>query len=126
LLVWHREGGLNEQDYGHMQALTAELAATPLEGQESVIPLHQMPAPALMGMASEDESTFVLPVSFESHLETEIVKENLHAMQESIERLTGEKPFEAAIDSASELSVRVSGPAGIGVDATGLFENADF
>ncbi|MDF2834712.1 MAG: patched family protein [Paenibacillus sp.] len=126
LLVWHREGGLNEQDYGHMQALTAELAATPLEGQESVIPLHEMPAPALMGMASEDGGTFVLPVSFETYLDTEIVKENIHAMQESIERLTGVKPFETAIDSASALSVRFSGPAAIGVDATGLFENADF
>ncbi|MHA6484260.1 MMPL family transporter [Paenibacillus sp. strain BS8-2] len=126
LLVWHREGGLTEQDFKHMQSFTSELAANPLEGQDSVIPLHEMPAQALMGMASEDGSTFVLPVTFETYLDTEIVKENLHAMQESIDTLTGAAPFDTAIDSPSELSVRVSGPAGIGVDATGLFENADF
>ncbi|OUS75921.1 hypothetical protein B1748_13970 [Paenibacillus sp. MY03] len=126
LLVWNRAGGLTEQDYAAMQALTAELAESPLEGQEAIIPLHEMPAPALKGISSEDGTTLVLPVTFETYLETDIVKENLHAIQEKIEALTGGLPFEAAIDSDSELSVRVSGPAGISVDATGLFENADF
>lgn len=126
LLVWHRESGLTEQDYEVMKGLTAELAAEPLEGQESVIPLHELPPPALTGMTSEDGTTFVLPVGFETYLETGIVKENLIAIQEKVDRLAGAKPFETSVDSDTELSVRVSGPAGIGVDATGLFENADF
>jgi putative drug exporter of the RND superfamily len=124
LLVWHREGGLNEQDYGLIIETSRQLADSPLQGQEAGIPLHQLPPPVLQGMASEDGSTLVQPVPFQEGMETEELKESLHKLQDRIRTTAGNDPF--AVETGTELSARITGPAGIAVDATDLFLNADF
>ncbi|MCR2805541.1 MMPL family transporter [Paenibacillus soyae] len=126
LVVWHRESGLTEADYSAIQQLTAELASSPLEAQGELVPLHEMPPQALAQFASEDGTTLVQPVSFMEGTETELLKHNLETIQSQIKELTGTDPFEVGTDNASELSVRISGPIGISVDATDLFKNADF
>ncbi len=126
LVVWHRESGLTQADYEVMQKLTAELTAQPLEGQGELIPLHQMPPPALAQFASEDGATLVLPIAFEEGTETELLKEHMEWIQGKVTALAGSDPFAVATDDAADLSVRISGPVGISVDATALFKNADF
>lgn len=125
LVVWHREGGLTDDDYSLIQKTTQHVIENPLEAQGEVIPLHQMPLPALKAFASKDGTTLVQPISFGEQTETEILKENIEEIETVISDASGKKPLETAVDDPSELSVRVSGPAGISVDATDLFKGAD-
>ncbi|MFD0959606.1 MMPL family transporter [Paenibacillus chungangensis] len=126
LLVWHRADGLTEQDYSYTQQLTTKLMNEPLESQGELIPLDRMPLPALISLASEDGTTFVQPISFQEGTETELLKHNLEKLQTMVQEITGADPFAADIGDGSQLSARISGPVGIFVDATALFQNADF
>lgn len=124
--MWHRESGLTEEDFSLIQQLSKGLADSPLKAQGKLIPLHQLPAPALLQMASEDGTTLVQPILFEEATETELLKENVEAIKGMVIEASDGDPFTVATDSSSELSVRVSGPVGISIDATELFQNADF
>lgn len=126
LLVWHRADGLTEKDYSDMQQLTARLANEPLEAQGELIPLDRMPLPALISLASEDGTTFVQPIAFREGTDTEILKHNLEKLQNMVREIAGHDPFAQDIGDGSQLSIRISGPVGIFVDATDLFKNADF
>lgn len=125
LVVWHRESGLTEEDYLLVQKTTQTLVEQPLQEQGELVPLHQLPMPALQQFTSEDGTTLVQPISFAEQTETEILKENIEAIQTIIGNESGRDPFAIAINDATELSVRISGPVGITVDATGLFKGAD-
>ncbi|WP_053375861.1 MMPL family transporter [Paenibacillus sp. FJAT-27812] len=125
LVVWHRDGGLTEEDFSLIQKTTQTLIDKPLKEQGEVVPLHQMPVPALQKFASEDGTTLVQPISFGEQTETEILKENIETIKGIINDASGQNPFEVAVDDSSALSVRVSGPVGISVDATDLFKGAD-
>ncbi|RJE86884.1 MMPL family transporter [Paenibacillus sp. 1011MAR3C5] len=126
LIVWHREGGLTDADYASIQALTKELADNPLEAQGELIPLHFMPLTALQQFSSEDGSTLVQPVAFAEATETELLKENMEKIKELATAAAGADPFLVPIEGTTELSARISGPVGISIDATELFQNADF
>ncbi|WP_424765501.1 MMPL family transporter [Paenibacillus sp. sgz302251] len=125
LVVWHREGGLTNGDYALIQHLSQAISDKPLEAQGAVFPSHQTPIPALQQFASEDRSTIVQSISFAEQTETELLKENLEELKSIIKAASGFDPFATAIDDASELSVRLSGPVGIAVDATALFQGSD-
>ncbi|WP_145140360.1 MULTISPECIES: MMPL family transporter [Paenibacillus] len=126
LLVWHREGGLKDDDLQHVQKVYAEWSANPVPYQDSVPPFHQIPAAALKAMLSEDQSTLVTPVLFQKSADSDQLKEGVEQLKSGITHETGQDPFAASHNSGSDLSVRVTGPVGISIDATGLFKNADF
>ncbi|WP_232436903.1 MMPL family transporter [Paenibacillus senegalimassiliensis] len=126
LVVWQRAEGLNEQDYGLIANISQQLEESPLEGQGALVPLHRLPPPALAQMASEDGSTFVQPIIFEEGIETGVLKESLHELQERVKDTADSDPFSVTPGTSGELSLRISGPAGISVDATDLFLGADF
>ena len=65
-----------------------------------------------MGFFSEDQSTAVIPISFDSNLETKELKDRV----EQIQKLAKEN---------DEFSLFVTGPAGIAVDTLNLFSRAD-
>ncbi|MBD2871170.1 MMPL family transporter [Paenibacillus arenilitoris] len=125
LIVWHREGGLTEGDFEGIRSLSSALAAKPLEAQQGSLPLHEMPATSLLRYASEDGSTLVQPVTFAELTETGLLKQNLASIQSIIREQAGSDPFAVPVDDESELSVRITGPVGISVDATDLFMGAD-
>lgn len=124
LLVWHRGGGITEQDLVHITALYSKLEQQPLAHQNFVPPLGKLPPQALQASLSEDRSTLVTPVLFDKTADSEQLGEALSSLKELVRTETGTDPSAAAPDS-SDLSLRVSGPVGISVDATGLFKNAD-
>ncbi|GIP28818.1 membrane protein [Paenibacillus sp. J23TS9] len=126
LLVWHREGGLKDEDLQHVQKLYAEWSSTPLPYQDSVPPFDKMPAQALKKQLSEDQSTFVTPVLFKNDADSDQLKEGVEQLKEQAAKEFGADPFAAKQNSTSELSARVTGPVGISIDAVGLFKNADF
>ncbi|MFX3634713.1 MAG: MMPL family transporter [Candidatus Pristimantibacillus sp.] len=126
LIVWHREGGLTSEDYSIIQQTSKTLSENPLEAQGTLIPLHQMPEPALLQFTSEDGTTLVQPVIFEENTDSDILKVNIEQIQKVIQAATGDTdPFATPVTGSTDLSTRISGPVGISVDATALFKGAD-
>lgn len=126
LLVWHREGGLQDEDLTHVQKLYANWGKNPVPHQDSVPPFDQMPVACLKAQMSEDASTLVTPVLFKKDADSDQLREGVERLKEQAANETRGNPFEASHNSGSELSARVTGPVGISIDASGLFKNADF
>ncbi|RDW20337.1 hypothetical protein CWR48_06540 [Oceanobacillus arenosus] len=124
LVTWYREDGITEEDLKLIQSLAKSLENNELQYQEFAVPYNQMPIPALQEMVSEDGTTFLQPILFQNGTSPEDVKGDLVQLEERVETQFNVVPFNQDIDSA-ELVARVTGPAGISVDATELFENAD-
>lgn len=124
LLVWHREGGLSEEDLVHIIAVYGKLEQQPLPHQNYVPPLGQLPPQALQASLSEDRSTLVTPVLFDKSADSDQLGEAITEMKSIISDETGNDPAAAQVDG-NELSLRVSGPVGISIDASGLFKDAD-
>ncbi len=125
LLVWYNEQGLSEQNITDIQALYADLAQNPTDGQLELPPFHQMPPQALAATVSENGKSLVTPVFFDKGVNTETLKENLASITKSSEEIFSEDPFTKEMD-ATNLLARYSGPVAISVDATDLFKSADF
>lgn len=124
LLVWHREGGLSEEDLLHITAVYSKLEQQPLAHQNFVPPLGQLPPQALQASLSEDGSTLVTPVLFDKKADSDQLGESLTEMKKLVSTETGTDPSSVK-QGSGDLSLRVTGPVGISVDATGLFKNAD-
>lgn len=124
LLVWHRDGGLEETDYEAIQQLYEELSASPLDRQEFVPPFHQAPLEALVGSASEDEAALTTPIFFESDTTTDDYKVILEDLRGLLTDQVGENLTEKEL-AEDGLHVRFSGPVGIQTDTASLFSNAD-
>lgn len=124
LLVWHRDGGLTNDDLVHITALYGQLEQQPLEHQTFVPPLAKLPPQALQASLSEDRSTIVTPVLFDKSAGSEELGDAVTVLKERVKAVTGSDPSSAPANG-SELSLRVSGPVGISIDATGLFKDAD-
>lgn len=124
LIIWSREGGLTDGDFGAIQELTAYFTQHPAEGQETLPPFDKMPVQALKQQASEDGTTFVLPFFFKKTSDSDTLKEGTEAIRKQAETQLGSDPFAAELESG-DLTARVSGPAGISIDAVGLFSDAD-
>lgn len=124
LLVWHREGGLSDEDLIHIIAVYGKLEQQPLPHQNYVPPLGKLPPQALQASLSEERSTLVTPVLFDKSADSDQLGEAVTQIKELISAETGGDPAAAKVDG-SELSLRVTGPVGISIDATGLFKDAD-
>lgn len=125
LLVWHKQGGLKDADLDIVRKLAEQWTKAPVPHQTAVPPLHQLPPEALKAQLSKDGSTLVTPVFFDKNADTEQLKEGVEALKNQAVALIGSDPFTVDTDQGA-LSARVTGPVGIQIDATGLFENADF
>lgn len=124
LLVWYRNGGLEESDLEAVQSIYAELVDHPLDHQSFVPPLDEAPVDALFGSASEDNEALSLPVFFDDDASTDELNASLDALQTIIEEKIDSNVVESDL-SDDGLHVRFSGPVGIQTDAVSLFSNAD-
>ncbi|MER2108969.1 MAG: MMPL family transporter [Solibacillus sp.] len=125
LIVWYKEAGLETADIESIQALYKELGENPLAGQEMIPPFDKIPAQAILGATSENGTSLVTPVFFNTATTTDALKENLAEITRITEDVTGENPYDTDLADAG-LHARYSGPVGISVDATELFKSADF
>ncbi|ANE47226.1 membrane protein [Paenibacillus swuensis] len=125
LIVFHREGGMQDADLTKAGQIAEYFTATPLPNQTLIPPLHKLPPPVLKQQLSEDGSTLVLPIFFDKSADVEQLKESIELFEEKTSEIVGGDVFEASITSGDALSARVTGPVGIQIDATGLFESAD-
>ncbi|TSI05963.1 MMPL family transporter [Lysinibacillus sp. BW-2-10] len=124
LIVWYKEAGLELEDLQGIQTLYKELGENPLDGQSMIPPFGELPTEALLGSVSENGSSIVTPVFFDETTDTEVIKENLAKISEMTEEALGENPYSTNLEE-DVLHARFSGPAGISVDATDLFMQAD-
>ncbi|WP_088008990.1 MMPL family transporter [Indiicoccus explosivorum] len=124
LIVWNREGGLEQADFTAVQELYAGLSEDPVAEQSLVPPLAELPPPALLQQASEDAEALTTPVFFNEEALTEEFQPALEELESRISALTGEAAFSEAVGEEG-LRVRFTGPVGIQTDATELFSQAD-
>ena len=109
-----------------IQKVAGDVESKPVAGQQSAVPLQKLPLPVLQAQLSSDKSTLVWAVVFKADSDTNALKEGTAELRERIsQQAGGENLFEASTTDASVLSARLTGPAGIAVDATELFSSAD-
>lgn len=124
LVVWHRSGGLTGRDLDQIRSISEHLENNPIPHQAGLVSLHRMPPAAVQRMVSADGTTLVQPVLFDENATAEQLKASLGELKKIAAERIASDPFAAKPDGG-QLSARITGPAGISVDATELFKNAD-
>ncbi|WP_042144480.1 MMPL family transporter [Paucisalibacillus sp. EB02] len=109
ILVLQSENQIELQD---LITITDTILAEDIDGLKEIIPMGKLPEPATNSFFSEDRSTAIIPTNLDANLDTPEVKEVL-------EQIT------SIISEHTDLTVSVTGPAGIAVDTTDLFSRAD-
>jgi putative drug exporter of the RND superfamily len=83
-----------------------------MDGVKEVVPLTSMPPQATASFLSEDQTTLILPLTFESSLESK-------------EMRTAQEKMVKMVEKSTDLELYITGPAGIAVDTVNLFSRAD-
>ncbi|MFS0674690.1 MMPL family transporter [Ornithinibacillus sp. 179-J 7C1 HS] len=83
-----------------------------INGIKEIVPIGMLPEPATASFFSEDRRTAIIPVNLDSELDNPEIKHTLETITKIVEEET-------------ELTVSITGPAGIAVDTTDLFTRAD-
>jgi putative drug exporter of the RND superfamily len=89
-----------------------QLEDAKIPGVEQVIPLTSLPPQAIQGFLSEDQTTALIPMIFDSSLETTEIKDSKNQILEVVE-------------ANPDVQLYVTGPAGIATDSLDLFSRAD-
>ena len=110
LVFQHTKG--NEVDPAQLGEITAQIEENAIHGVEEVIPFGKLPPQAAESFLSEDGSTAFIPLNFSNSLDTPDIKESLHEIH-------------ALVEENSDLTLHVTGPAGIATDTSELFSRAD-
>ncbi|KAB2420467.1 MULTISPECIES: MMPL family transporter [Bacillus cereus group] len=124
LIVWHKDGGLEEKDFNSIQDTYKKLRDSSLKEQATLPPFDNIPYQALTKSVSKDGTSLVTPVFFKKTAGTDLLQENLIELQSVIKDTLEDDPFKRKI-ADSGLHVRLSGPAGIQTDAVSIFSQAD-
>lgn len=109
LVLENSNGTIDGENLGEF---SKALADKDISYVKSIIPLSELPPPALDAFLSEDEQAAFLPILFEEGMTSKEIKVGLEEM-------------EPIFEEHSDWDVHVTGPAGIAVDATDLFSRAD-
>jgi putative drug exporter of the RND superfamily len=109
ILVLQSEDEVELQD---LVMITDSIIAKELTGVKEIIPMGKLPELATNSFFSEDRSTAIIPANLDGNLDTPEV-------QEVLDEIT------AIVKDKTDLSLSVTGPAGISVDTTDLFTRAD-
>lgn len=110
ILVFQSKKG--EVELTQLAELLDKIASENIKGVEQVIPLSALPPQAAAGFFSEDKTTALIPLTFDSSLETKELKASL-------------EPIQDIVKESSDLTLYVTGPAGIATDSLDLFSRAD-
>ncbi|SDC08350.1 putative drug exporter of the RND superfamily [Shouchella lonarensis] len=115
LFVYHAERGLTETALAQVATFTADIGEKGWPEVAAVLPFEHMPDEIQAQFLSDDQSTLVLPLFLQEGLESSVLSEVLTKLEGH------SKTF---ID-ANDVTLYVTGPAGIATDATAIFANAD-
>jgi RND superfamily putative drug exporter len=125
LVTLYKSDGLTDEDLASIQQLAADLEKNPVKYQNGVAPLHRIPLPALKGQLSKDGTTLILPVMFKQGVGSEAMDKGIVEATERINKIFPDTPTKVKLTEENKLMVRITGPAGIAVDATKLFSKGD-
>ena len=89
-----------------------QIEVAKIPGVEQVVPLTSLPPQAAAGFFSEDQTTALLPMVFDESLETKEIQDSKDKILKVVEENT-------------DLTLYVTGPAGIATDSLDLFSRAD-
>lgn len=110
ILVFQSNEG--EVELRQLAELLDKIENENIDGVEQVIPLSALPPQAAAGFFSEDKTTALIPLTFDSSLETKELRDSI-------------KPIQKIVKESSKLTLYVTGPAGIATDSLDLFSRAD-
>lgn len=110
ILVFQASKG--EVELADLTKIVDQYQSANINGLQQVVPLSSLPPQATAGFFSADKSTAILPLTFDSKLETKEIKKSIEQMT----KITKE---------SSNLKMDVTGPAGIATDTLDLFSRAD-
>lgn len=110
ILVFQSNEG--EVELTQLAELLDKIGNENIEGVEQVIPLSALPPQAAAGFFSEDKTTALIPLTFDSSLETKELRDSIKTIQKIVKE-------------SSNLTLYVTGPAGIATDSLDLFSRAD-
>ncbi|MBC1419073.1 MMPL family transporter [Listeria fleischmannii] len=125
LITWYSQTGLTNEQLGEIQSLNASLTKKPVASQASTVPIEKMPPIVLKQQLSKDQTTFIQTILMDESATADELKTGMDEIKTRAEGIFGENPFNKKITNTSDLVARTTGPAGISVDATGLFQDAD-
>ena len=83
-----------------------------IRGIDQIIPITALPPQATAGFFSDDKTTAIIPLTFEASLESKEIRESLRQIKK-------------VVADSSDLTLYVTGPAGIATDSLDLFSRAD-
>lgn len=110
ILVFHREDGELEQQ--ELASFLEKMEEEDVQGVKEMIPLAEIPPPAAAEFFSEDKSTALLPMTFDSSMENAEVKDALDHIY-------------SLAENQEDMVLKITGPAAIGADTIELFSRAD-
>ncbi|GEL76742.1 MMPL family transporter [Tenuibacillus multivorans] len=110
LLVFQNQQG--EINVDELAGVVDQIQNETIHGVKSMVPLSDLPPQAMSSFLSKDGTTAMVPMTYETSLETD-------EMSESNEQING------IVEASTDLSFYVTGPAGIATDSLDLFSQAD-
>lgn len=110
ILVFESDAG--EIEFSELASLFDKIDEANVTGVEQMIPLSSLPPQAASGFLSEDKTEAAIPLIFNSEIESKVLRDSL----EDISKI---------VKDNSDLTLYVTGPAGIAVDSLDLFSRAD-
>ncbi|MEH7385860.1 MMPL family transporter [Bacillus sp. JJ1521] len=110
ILVFQAKEG--QLEYADLVNVFNHIEEAKIPGVEQVVPLASLPPQAAAGFFSEDQTTALLPMVFDASLETKEIRDSKDRILEVVEENT-------------DLTLYVTGPAGIATDSLDLFSRAD-
>ncbi len=126
LLTWYRSTGLTDDDLTLIQHYASNLETNPVKHQQAVLPLNQFPLPVLkQQLLSKDGTTLILPVTFQKKTETAELEKSFTSLKVRAAKQFSYDPTKTTLADTSKMLLRITGPAGIAVDATALFSQGD-
>ncbi|CAM5220524.1 RND superfamily putative drug exporter OS=Ureibacillus acetophenoni OX=614649 GN=SAMN05877842_10524 PE=3 SV=1 [Ureibacillus acetophenoni] len=109
ILVLQSEDEVLLQD---LVKITDTIIEKEIDGLKEIVPMGMLPEPATNSFFSEDRTTAIIPANLDSNLDTKEIKVILQDIAE-------------IVNDQTDLSLSITGPAGIAVDTTDLFTRAD-
>ncbi|EAC7104490.1 MMPL family transporter [Listeria monocytogenes] len=125
LITWYRSTGLTNEDLVNIQKYSKELTENPVDYQKMAVPYDKMPPVALKQQVSKDGTTFIQTVIMKDSATSDQLTESFKQLESAAKTTIGENPFAQKVSADDTLVARTTGPAGISVDASGLFKDAD-
>ena len=110
ILVFQSNKG--EVTFAELAGLLDQVQSKNIKGVQQVVRLSALPPQAAAGFFSDDKTTAIIPLTFDSSLETKEMKTSIQQITEIVKNTT-------------DLKLYVTGPAGIAADTLDLFSRAD-